>query len=208
MRRPAPRHRPGARAPPRIRRRAARRSAGGAHAAGSRRAPIRPSGAQPMSIVVTEDRGAGPARRPEPAGEAQRDEPGAAARARRGAARGGRRRRRCTASCCAAKGPSSPPAWTSSSSPHSAGQAGHAAPVPQRVPRLREPLRRDGQAGRLPDPPHVRRRRARGGARLRPADRLRATPSSACPRSSSGSSPTSAAPRACPRSSASAARRS
>ena len=53
-----------------------------------------------------------------------------------------------------------------------AGTPGMLRPFRQSVPRLREHLRRDGQAGRLPDPPHVRRRRARGGARLRPADRL------------------------------------
>ena len=54
----------------------------------------------------------------------------------------------------------------------SAGRSGMLRPVPQRLPGMREPVRRDGQAGRLPDPPHVRRRRARGRARLRPADRL------------------------------------
>ena len=57
--------------------------------------------------------------------------------------------------------------------------AGHAAPVPRRLPGLREPLRRDGQAGRLPDPPDLRRRRARGRARLRPADRLERRPARA-----------------------------
>ena len=46
-----------------------------------------------MSIVVTEDRGA-VRHSSQPPGEAQRDEPGAAARARRGAARGRRRQRR------------------------------------------------------------------------------------------------------------------
>ena len=48
----------------------------------------------------------------------------------------------------------------------SAGHVAHAAPLPAGVPRLRQPVRRDGQAGRLPDPPGVPGRRAGGGARV------------------------------------------
>ena len=58
----------------------------------------------------------------------------------------------------------------------SAGTGRDAAPLSPGLPRLREPLRRDGQAGRLPDPPHLRRRRARGRARLRSAYRLQRRP--------------------------------
>ncbi len=42
----------------------------------------------------------------------------------------------------------------------SAGQTRSSAPVSQGLSRLRQHLRRDGQAGRLPDPPHVRGRGA------------------------------------------------
>ena len=49
----------------------------------------------------------------------------------RGAARGGRRPLESTASCCGAKDPCSPPASTSASSAQSAGEPGAAAPVPQ-----------------------------------------------------------------------------
>ena len=52
------------------------------------------------------------------------------------------------------------------------GQPGAPAPVQERVPPVRQPLRNDAQAGRLPDPSHVRRRSARGRARMRSADRL------------------------------------
>ncbi len=58
----------------------------------------------------------------------------------------------------------------------SAGDPGQAAPLPRDLPGVRQPLRRDGQAGDLPDPPHLRRRRPGGRARLRPADRLRGRP--------------------------------
>ncbi len=106
-----------------------------------------------------------PPRRSQPPGEAQRDEPGAVARARRGAARGRRRRRRALRRA-ARRGAR----VLGRRRPRRAGavgrHAGPAAAVSQSLSRLRQPLRRDGQAGRLPDPPHVRRRRAGGGARL------------------------------------------
>ena len=74
-----------------------------------------------MSLVTTEDRGAGPPRRAEPPGEAQRDEPGAARRARRCAARGGGRRLRALRRAARRRAPSSPPASTSASSLSFAG---------------------------------------------------------------------------------------
>ena len=124
-----------------------------------------------MSIVFTRGPRPRQARGAEPPGEAQRDEPGAAAGARRDAARGRRRaghplRRAARRRTGVLGGRRSRRARRLDRPP------GHAAPVQESVPRLRQHLRRDGQAGRLPDPPHVRRRRARGGARLRPADRL------------------------------------
>ncbi len=45
----------------------------------------------------------------------------------------------------------------------STGRVRAAAALPQSVPRLRQRLRRDGQAGRLPDPPRLPRRCAGGG---------------------------------------------
>ena len=58
----------------------------------------------------------------------------------------------------------------------SAGRCGHAAALQEGVPRLRQRLRRDGQAGRLPDPPGLPGRRAGGGAGVRPAGRRQRGP--------------------------------
>ena len=125
---------------------------------------------QPMSIVVTEDRGAGPPRRPQPPREAQRDEPASCSRALGEALRAAAARQRRALRGAARRGAR----VLRRRGPRRAG-----ARRPASLGRLRpfrkvfldcaEPVRRDGQAGRLPDPPHVRRRRAGGGARLRPA---------------------------------------
>ena len=154
-----------------------------------------------MSIVVTEDRGAVRhvvLNRPEKRNAMNQE---LLLRARRGAARGGRRQRRALRRAARRRARSSRPASTSSSWRQSAGHAGHAAPVPQSLPRLRRT-----SAKRWPSRSSARSTARASAARWRWRSAATcgsppATPSSACPRSSSGSSPTSAARPACPPSS-------
>ena len=125
-----------------------------------------------MTLVLTEDHGPRPPRRPEPPREAQRVQRRAGGGDRRGAARGGRRPARAVRRARGA-GRCSPPAWTSARSPRS-------AEAPEHLRAFRaDCLDAFGIAEAMPKPVvcqihgALHRRRAGAGARVRPARRRR-----------------------------------